>query len=62
VNQNIIEIKDLLHFLQVTQDKPKVIVDFYATWCGPCKKLEPFFDEMEKKYRGKGMTKEKPIN
>lgn len=51
-NSNIIEIRDLLHFLQVTQDNPKVVVDFYANWCGPCKKIEPFFNQLESKHRG----------
>lgn len=28
-----------------------VLVDFYATWCGPCKMMHPVIDEIEKKYQ-----------
>lgn len=29
------------------------IVDFYATWCGPCKMLSPIMEELAKEYDGK---------
>ncbi|WP_235782356.1 thioredoxin [Phocaeicola paurosaccharolyticus] len=33
-------------------NKP-TIIDFYATWCGPCKRLSPIMEQLAKEYNGK---------
>lgn len=29
------------------------LIDFYATWCGPCKMLAPFIEEVAEEYHDK---------
>ena len=36
----------------IEADKP-VLVDFFATWCGPCKRLGPTIDEISTEVQGK---------
>lgn len=31
----------------------KVLVNFYAEWCGPCKKMAPYILKMQKEFKGK---------
>ena len=38
---------------EVLNNKGLVLVDFYATWCGPCMMLAPTIDEISEEYKDK---------
>jgi thioredoxin 1 len=52
-SQAILEVTDVNFDQEVLKSEQPVMIDFWATWCGPCKALAPIVDEVATAYSGK---------
>jgi thioredoxin 1 len=51
---NMVDVRSLDDYKRIVLDcRQPVLVDLYATWCGPCKRLEPTIVDLAKEYDGK---------
>ena len=48
----IAKIEDLANGWNFLGERP-ALIDFFASWCGPCQRLSPIIDELADEYEGK---------
>ena len=50
---NTFDVTDANFQTEVVESKLPVLVDFWATWCGPCRAIAPHLDALAQAYAGK---------
>lgn len=52
-SENVMAFTDANFDREVLQSEIPVLVDFWATWCAPCKAIAPLIDAVSDEYAGK---------
>ncbi|KAF4002539.1 Thioredoxin family protein [Saccharomyces cerevisiae] len=47
---SITKLTNLTEFRNLIKQNDKLVIDFYATWCGPCKMMQPHLTKLIQAY------------
>lgn len=51
-SKHVVSVNDLNFQAEVLDSSIPVLVDFSAEWCGPCKQIAPFVEQLAAEYEG----------
>lgn len=57
MSDKIQQVTDATFEADVLRSEKAVVVDFWAPWCGPCRQMEPIFDDLAETYDAVKFTK-----
>lgn len=62
MTKNLLQVTDQNFESTVAAAQQPVLVDFWATWCAPCKMLKPVIDELAAEYEGRVIVAELDVD